>query len=715
MHYSHSLRDQQAIECYESNPKWIPPSTDDFELGILPLQGTNNNIMPRIYGTEDSPNPYKLSLSSLDLQPLNQQHLPRHYHSPIPAPKGWSHETPDSNEQYRDSDHSFYSQGQTLHSLGHPIHGITATHPPAWHSCATTNELDCSSTISPMSPPTPGGHSDVDCNVVPSPSPWASQPSSSVTSFSAQFPEFKTELWSGGGNLQALHKIQPYQDQGFRGPIGGHAPRDSGHEEIAWTEGFPYGDFGPEASYPTTTGQGAVDPNVVFPHGRGPTNADPADEDEAMFEEDADGDEDEDYPQASVVPSKNPARVSTRSSRRSSNCGNIRERYNAAPNTNQMIPLPHSNRINKTHRQVQNPLPSISTLGHGSSPRRPQFSSAPRTGDVGPAKICRYCPQLRFTSDATLNKHMLTNHTRPFICIFARYGCRQNFGSKNEWARHVRVQHLHLEVWKCDLGRCGNPGGSSGGAQSASRHEFDRKDLFTQHVRRMHAEIYPPEGDFSSSATGNMFNPASARGDHDEDVKDPSLTAPNTFHTTNPGTTGRAASNTVPDKLTDKLAITQLEQRIQNDCHQIVRELPAPDLLICPYCHDYDEDGFESWDTRLEHIGKHMEKDSVVFAGGEREDETLKGWLLQHHLLTRNNRTGGEWQIMGCEGKKGSSSNHTGRATRGGGRKSAARGRVSGPAPAVGTRRSERRTRGRIIKEEDEDEDAEGEVEYEGL
>lgn len=227
----------------------------------------------------------------------------------------------------------------------------------------------------------------------------------------------------------------------------------------------------------------------------------------------------------------------------------------------------------------------------------------------------------------------------------------------------------------------------------------------------MHRDVLPQEGEFPS-ATGNIFNPASARaGDDDEDVKDPSLTASNTFHTTNLGTAGRAA----PNVGADKLAIAQLEQGIQTKCHQTVRELPAPELLICPYCHDYNKDGFETWDARLEHIGKHMEKEPFVPVGPGREDGILRDWLVQHHLLTRNNRTGGEWQIMGCEGKKGSSSNHTGRPTKGGGRKSAARGRVSGPAPAVGTRRSERRTRGRIIKEEDEDEDAEGEVEYEML
>ena len=65
---------------------------------------------------------------------------------------------------------------------------------------------------------------------------------------------------------------------------------------------------------------------------------------------------------------------------------------------------------------------------------------------------------------------------RPFTCPLMPYSCPKTFTSKNEWKRHVLTQHLLLGFWRCDL--CPDA--------AARPNDFNRKDLFVQHLRRMH-------------------------------------------------------------------------------------------------------------------------------------------------------------------------------------------------------------------------------------
>ena len=72
-------------------------------------------------------------------------------------------------------------------------------------------------------------------------------------------------------------------------------------------------------------------------------------------------------------------------------------------------------------------------------------------------------------------KHLNQHHIRPFICVYKFAGCQQTFGSKNEWKRHVYSQHLQPDFWSCDFTGC-----------AERRATFNRKDLFGQHIKRMH-------------------------------------------------------------------------------------------------------------------------------------------------------------------------------------------------------------------------------------
>ncbi|KAI4718282.1 hypothetical protein E4T48_05501 [Aureobasidium sp. EXF-10727] len=71
-----------------------------------------------------------------------------------------------------------------------------------------------------------------------------------------------------------------------------------------------------------------------------------------------------------------------------------------------------------------------------------------------------------------------------YPCPFLPYGCPASFSSKNEWKRHLNTQHLSLSTYRCDL--CiPKPSSSSTPPQT---NDFNRKDLFIQHLRRMHCE-----------------------------------------------------------------------------------------------------------------------------------------------------------------------------------------------------------------------------------
>lgn len=218
---------------------------------------------------------------------------------------------------------------------------------------------------------------------------------------------------------------------------------------------------------------------------------------------------------------------------------------------------------------------------------------------------CNHCPSL-FPSDSTLKKHVLSTHTRPFTCTFQSYGCTATVGSKNEWKRHINVQHLHLETWRCDLDACGQEKpkkstSSSAGSPSLGKkanatevqyHDFDRKDLFTQHIKRMHA---PPSS------------------------------APHA----------------------EKQAFENKISETQERCHRQLRS--PPPRSKCPYCPDKVFEGPGSWTDRLEHVGKHLEKNDVK-KEDEVEDEELRSWMMEQGFMEWKTHTG--YKVINTDGKK---------------------------------------------------------------
>ena len=245
------------------------------------------------------------------------------------------------------------------------------------------------------------------------------------------------------------------------------------------------------------------------------------------------------------------------------------------------------------------------------SQKRGRISKTPQKakGQV----ICKSCSHAPFKDTATLQRHIASAHTRAYVCVFDFAGCNSTFASKNEWKRHVSSQHLNLAAWVCELGSCGghhskaghsvpSPGtkanGNAAGAEGITRgSEFNRKDLFTQHLRRMHVPL--------------------------------------------PVKRKKAGTDAVWEETIKTLQQTCLKTKRQ-----------APTRLACPVCGNMFE-GNGCWDDRMEHVGKHLESQAqgkcVVRQG---DDGLLVGWALREGIVERRGN-GGYRLVIGGNGAGG--------------------------------------------------------------
>ncbi|RYP38738.1 hypothetical protein DL767_002478 [Monosporascus sp. MG133] len=185
---------------------------------------------------------------------------------------------------------------------------------------------------------------------------------------------------------------------------------------------------------------------------------------------------------------------------------------------------------------------------------------------------CSHCSHAPFKDSSSLRKHIAAAHTRPFPCAFAFAGCTSTFGSKNEWKRHISSQHLCLTYYRCSS--CPqNPVEGKG-------NEFNRKDLFTQHLRRMHAPF--------------AIKKAIAKGDSKLQVEWESHV-----------------------------------KEMQQSCLVIRRQPPQRSACPKPDCASVFE-GPTSWDEWTEHVGRHMEKGEASRLG---VDRLLAKWALAENII----------------------------------------------------------------------------------
>lgn len=182
---------------------------------------------------------------------------------------------------------------------------------------------------------------------------------------------------------------------------------------------------------------------------------------------------------------------------------------------------------------------------------------------------------------------------RVFSCPLGPYGCPAVFPFKNEWKRHFLFQHLCLRFWRCDL--CDD--------HEASPNDFNRKDLFTQHLRRMHVGL---KESHSSHKPAKASTASRARMNHQ--------TSPPTPPTTE-------ADDRRLDDARDRCLIP-------------IREPPTE--ALCVLC-DRPFEGKDCHEEWLEHVGKHLLDSARRGADNAKipweRDSALRAWLIREHLI----------------------------------------------------------------------------------
>lgn len=273
-------------------------------------------------------------------------------------------------------------------------------------------------------------------------------------------------------------------------------------------------------------------------------------------------------------------------------------------------------------RPRRKPRPSATRNSITAPKRTPQsrITKPPHTSKSRTSiHTCKSCTHAPFPSASSLSKHNATSHSRNYVCVFAFAGCWSTFGSKNEWKRHVYTQHLQLESWVCEncvLPSASKPTRSSPSSASARAgtekvsQEFNRKDLFTSHLRRMHV---PPS---LLSALKTQKSPLPAN--HTEVVK--------------------------------------WEKEIKSLQDSALRQKRAPPLkLSCPVqgCEKVFV-GKNAWGERMECVGRHLEKDKrgggVVVEDGK--DREMVRWAVQTGIC-KVDESGGVILVEGGGGKGG--------------------------------------------------------------
>ncbi|KAI1389781.1 uncharacterized protein F4822DRAFT_213208 [Hypoxylon trugodes] len=227
---------------------------------------------------------------------------------------------------------------------------------------------------------------------------------------------------------------------------------------------------------------------------------------------------------------------------------------------------------------------------------------------------CTKCSKrVSFKDENGLQNHIKKQHTRPFVCVFGFAGCNSTFASKNEWKRHCSSQHLVLNYWICQQDHCSK---TSSKANIHSRHRsnpsctqntispplphgtiFNRKDLYTQHLRRMHI-------------------PASLKKQVKQRKPAPEWEA--------------------------------CERAHQDEAKRTRCDLPTH--MRCPaFGCNARFDGPNAWDDRMEHVAKHLEKavsgsEQPIEFGGQ-HDRTLIEWATRPDIAIIERGDKGKWQL----------------------------------------------------------------------
>ncbi|KAG7288623.1 hypothetical protein NEMBOFW57_004977 [Staphylotrichum longicolle] len=301
--------------------------------------------------------------------------------------------------------------------------------------------------------------------------------------------------------------------------------------------------------------------------------------------------------------------------------------------------------------------PPRSRRSRGANPASASHSLPAPTSSTSRAPLtCPRCQQPNFSSQPDLDAHIQRQHLRPFNCVFDFAGCDTTFAKKNEWKRHVMTQHLLLNYWLCTEGACADAHPDATTTTAAANPPpagaiFNRKDLFTQHLKRMHAP---------------------------KQVKDIVRVA-NTTNNSPTGTGGKkpTAKSSSGMKPPPSQAQADWEARIRHLQDTAIHPRCAlPDLMRCPVpgCSASAFRGPDAWDQRMEHVAKHMERAATAAASSHSQkergaggsgsgrvvfggpgDNTLVEWASRPEVGIIEPREGGaegEWLLKGQQTRR---------------------------------------------------------------
>lgn len=193
------------------------------------------------------------------------------------------------------------------------------------------------------------------------------------------------------------------------------------------------------------------------------------------------------------------------------------------------------------------------------------------------------------------------SQVRAFPCPLAVYGCKESFDSKNEWKRHINTQHVPIAIFRCKF--CCPPSKSRAGPYKSQRYDFVRKDLFTMHLKRMHAVECNIDPLPMASGSGRR-----RQKDSTETIK--------------------------------------ILSEISKQCETRIRD--PPEQVECILCH-HTFNGPKCWEERTEHIATgHFEaarKQNIAAPGPEEwhHDAYLEEWLIRENIIKRGRD--GSWQF----------------------------------------------------------------------
>ncbi|KOS20206.1 hypothetical protein ESCO_006162 [Escovopsis weberi] len=264
--------------------------------------------------------------------------------------------------------------------------------------------------------------------------------------------------------------------------------------------------------------------------------------------------------------------------------------------------------------QDLNPMRSLSGAGSffpaGGKRRKYSPCAASPPSPTSDRRYCQNC-KVNFQTAKQLEDHVKAKHARPFICVFHFAGCPARFEAKNEWKRHVSTKHVSLKYWLCLEGNCaqsrGSPTHRRTGMLPTLGSIFNRKDLYTSHVRRMH--------------------PEAAREDEREGRR-------------------QAQGPEGGDRL-KRMQEGALRKRLDF----------LPDRMACPVLGCSSEfHGSNAWNERMEHVAqKHFDYTSPEYQAdvgfGGPNDAGLTAWASRSDVQIIKRTSSGGWCL--CEPLKG--------------------------------------------------------------